>query len=184
MFKKKIHSDLSESELIRLAPKEESAFTLLYEQNFEKVYRFVFGRLNGNEELAGELTQLTFLKAWTAIGKYQDRGYQFSTWLIRIAQNEINMYFRANNKMIELEVTEKQIHSFFGEMEDENVSDEMIQKALSLLENLEQSAKDLIELRFFQQMSYKDVADIYDITEANAKMRVKRIIEKIQKQLK
>ncbi len=86
--------------------------------------------------------------------------------------------------MIELEVTEKQIHSFFGEMEDENVSDEMIQKALSLLENLEQSAKDLIELRFFQQMSYKDVADIYDITEANAKMRVKRIIEKIQKQLK
>ena len=40
---------------------------------------------------------------------------------------------------------------------------------------------DLIELRFFQEMSFKEIADIYSITEANAKMRVYRILEKLNK---
>jgi RNA polymerase sigma-70 factor, ECF subfamily len=39
---------------------------------------------------------------------------------------------------------------------------------------------DLIELRFFQQLSFKEIADIYGITEANAKMRIYRILEKMQ----
>jgi RNA polymerase sigma-70 factor (ECF subfamily) len=49
---------------------------------------------------------------------------------------------------------------------------------------LDSDQTDLIELRFFQEMSFKEIADIYDITEANAKMRIYRLLEKIQKNWK
>jgi RNA polymerase sigma-70 factor (ECF subfamily) len=45
---------------------------------------------------------------------------------------------------------------------------------------MEQEHLDLIELRFFQEMSFKEIAEIYNITEANAKMRVYRILEKLK----
>jgi RNA polymerase sigma-70 factor (ECF subfamily) len=55
------------------------------------------------------------------------------------------------------------------------------EKLISLLNEMEQEQMDLIELRFFQEMSFKEIADIYSITEANAKMRVYRILEKLNK---
>jgi RNA polymerase sigma-70 factor (ECF subfamily) len=47
------------------------------------------------------------------------------------------------------------------------------------LNELPQENRDLIELRFFQDMSFKEIADIYSISEANAKMRIYRILEKM-----
>jgi RNA polymerase sigma-70 factor (ECF subfamily) len=55
------------------------------------------------------------------------------------------------------------------------------EKLIQCINNLEPDQMDLIELRFFQEMSFKEIADIYDISEANAKMRIYRLIEKIQK---
>ena len=49
------------------------------------------------------------------------------------------------------------------------------------LNGLPQESIDLIELRFFQELSFKEIADIYSITEANAKMRIYRILEKMNK---
>jgi RNA polymerase sigma-70 factor (ECF subfamily) len=51
---------------------------------------------------------------------------------------------------------------------------------VELLNTLKPEQLDLIELRFFQQLSFKEIADIYSITEANAKMRIYRILEKMQ----
>ena len=50
---------------------------------------------------------------------------------------------------------------------------------VNCVNELKQEQQDLIELRFFQSMSFKEIAEIYDITEANAKMRTYRILEKL-----
>ena len=55
------------------------------------------------------------------------------------------------------------------------------ERLVTAINNLQQEQQDLIELRFFQEMSFKEIAEIYDITEANAKMRTYRILEKIGK---
>jgi len=56
------------------------------------------------------------------------------------------------------------------------------EKLIDLLNNLPPDKLDLIELRFFNGLSFKEIAEIYQITEANAKMKVYRIIEKLKEQ--
>lgn len=182
MFKRKKLHTLTEPELIELAKKDVRYFEELYERNFEFVFRFLFKRLSGNEELAGELTQKTFIKAMGAISKYEDRGYAFSTWLIRIAQNEANMFYRSSKKTVLIELTELEIKPLVSEVyESSRFKDEHYELLINLLNDLPDEQSDLIELRFLHEMSFKKIADIYNITEANAKMRVYRIIEKLRK---
>ena len=61
------------------------------------------------------------------------------------------------------------------------MSEEDQEQLVGLLNEMEQEYLDLIELRFFQELSFKEIADIYKISEPNAKMRVYRILEKLNK---
>jgi RNA polymerase sigma-70 factor (ECF subfamily) len=183
MFRRRNHN-LTEGELIIRAKTDVSYFEFLYEQNFEKVYRFVYKRLSGNEEISGELTQITFIKAMGAIAKYEDRGFAFSSWLIRIAQNEINMYFRKLKKNYHVDVHENQLNQLSTELDvGYRFSIEQQEKLIVLLNDLSPDKLDLIELRFFAGLSFKEIAEIYNITEANAKMKIYRILEKLKEQV-
>jgi RNA polymerase sigma-70 factor (ECF subfamily) len=54
-----------------------------------------------------------------------------------------------------------------------------LDQLIEIINNLDETQADLIELRFFQELSFKEIADIYQISEANAKMRIYRLLEKI-----
>ena len=186
LFSKKLNTTkYSESELIALSKSNTQYFGQLYENYFDVIFRFVFKRLNGDEAVAGDLTQQTFLKAMMNIQKYEDRGFPFSSWLFRIAQNEVNLFFRSikNTKM--LDVNEIQLKSVLEEIETtSDMTQEDQEKLIICLNNLDSDQMDLIELRFFQEMSFKEISEIYNISEANAKMRIYRLLEKIQKKWK
>lgn len=173
---------IDEPQIIELAKSDVKYFGELYEKYFEQIFRFTFKRLGGNEDVAADCTQQTFIKAMAHIGRYEDRGLPFSSWLYRIAQNEVSMYFRAQKQMYSVEIEEKKMNHLGLEANLENymgVEDQ--QKLITLLNEMEQEHLDLIELRFFQGLSFKEISDIYSITEPNAKMRVYRILEKLNK---
>lgn len=173
---------LSEPEQIELAQKDHQYFGVLYEKYFDQIFRFVFKRLGGDETVSGDLTQQTFMKAMANIRKYEDRGLAFSSWLYRIAQNEVNLFFRNEKKTRLVDVNENQLKSLLEEGEmNSSMSQEDQEKLIKYINELEPEQLDLIELRFFQGMSFKEIADIYSITEANAKMRIYRLLEKINK---
>lgn len=177
--KKNIHA-LSESEQVMLARKDHRHFGVLYERYFDQIFRFVFRRLGGDEASAGDLTQQTFLKAMANLHKYQDRGLPFSAWLYRIAQNEVNLFFRGEKQTRTVDVCENQLKQMLEEGEIvSGMTQEDQEKLVSMINELETEQQDLIELRFFQEMSFREIADIYSITEANAKMRIYRLLEKI-----
>ena len=179
-FKRNI-KNLSESEIIELAKKESYYFGILYDVYFEQIFRFVFSRLGGNESIAGDVTQETFLKAMANIQKYEDRGFPFSSWLYRIAQNEVSMYFRKSKKDNFVPVEIEKLNGLKDEITgDAGISEVEIDHLISMINELEASHLDIIELRFFQQMSFKEISEIYNISEANAKMRTYRILEKLK----
>lgn len=181
-FRKKHKNDLSDGELVELAKSRQDYFGELYERYFEQIYRFIFKRLGGLEEVAGDLSQQTFLKAMANLNKYEDRGLPFSSWLYRIAQNEVNMYFRSLKTARHVEIEERKLKDVFSEAEISSyMSVDDQEKLIGLMNDMEQEHLDLIELRFFQSLSFKEIADIYSITEPNAKMRVYRILEKLNK---
>ena len=172
---------LTEPELIELAKKEQKYFGELYNTYFDRIFRFVYKRLSGNEEVANDVTQQTFMKAMANIEKYEDRGLPFSSWLFRIAQNEVSMFFRAQKNGYTVEIEDWRMKDLcttgdiLGYMTQEDQ-----EKLVELLNEMDQEQLDLIELRFFQEMSFKEISEIYNITEANAKMRVYRILEKLK----
>lgn len=176
---------LPESEIIALAKTNRRHFGVLYDKYFDQMFRFVFKRLGGNEEVAGDVTQQTFIKAMAHLEKYEDRGLPFSSWLYRIAQNEVSMYFRQQKKECTVSIDENRLMDMAGEANISNyMSMEQQEQLVETLNRLDQEHQDLIELRFFQELSFKEIAEIYDITEANAKMRTYRILEKIGKMWK
>jgi len=176
---------LTDSELIALAKKKSRHFGLLYDRYFEQIFRFVFKRLGGKEHISGDLTQQTFIKAMANLHKYEDRGFPFSSWLYRIAQNEVSMYFRSQKKVFTVEINENELSSITSEAQIGNyMSTDEQEQLIAMMNDLEQEHLDIIELRFFQEMSFKEIAEIYSISEANAKMRTYRILEKIAKKWK
>lgn len=182
LTRKKNIQALTESEQIQLAQRDHQYFGVLYERYFEQIYRFVFKRLGGDESVSGDLTQQTFMKAMANIRKYEDRGLAFSAWLYRIAQNEVNLFFRSEKKTRLVDVHENQLKTVLEEGEiSSSMSQEDQEKLVRYINELEGDQLDLIELRFFQGLSFKEIADIYSITEANAKMRIYRLLEKINK---
>lgn len=185
MARKKKISELNESEVIALAKKKSKYFGVLYDRYFDQIFRFVFKRLGGNEDVAGDLTQQTFIKAMANLERYEDRGFPFSSWLYRIAQNEVSMFFRQEKKNISVSIDENRLQDIAGEANlTGHMSLEQQEMLIECVNGLKLEQQDLIELRFFQAMSFKEIAEIYDITESNAKMRTYRILEKLGKMWK
>jgi RNA polymerase sigma-70 factor (ECF subfamily) len=170
-----------ELHIIENAKKDSTFFAPLYEHYFERIFRFIFKRLGGNEAQSADITQQTFIKAMVNIAQYQDRGLPFSSWLYRIAQNEVNMFFRSQKKAYSVEINDRMLGTLFNEAQiSARMTDDDQEKLIQLLNGMSQEHLDLIELRFFQQLGFKEIAEIYSITEANAKMRVYRILEKLK----
>lgn len=185
MFKTKNRAQLPDFELVELAKANRAEFGVLYERYFEAIFRFIFKRIGGDEASAGDLSQQTFIKAMSSLDKYENRGLPFCSWLYRIAQNEVNMFFRGNKKDFTIEIEDKQVLHILEEANLGNyMSTEDQEKLVLKLNELPQENRDLIELRFFQELSFKEIADIYSITEANAKMRIYRVLEKMNKNWK
>jgi RNA polymerase sigma-70 factor (ECF subfamily) len=167
--------------LVKLAKGDKLAFSLLYEKYFEKIFLFIFKRVQ-DEAASGDICQETMLKAMFNIDKYEDRGVPFSAWIYRIASNEVNLYFRKSAKVKTVEIQEKHVKEILIEISVHDLSDEEEQERLiKALNSLEPEQSEIIDLRFFMGYSFKEIAEFYGITEPNAKMRVYRILERLKK---
>src|ERR1051325_10679376 len=79
---------ISEMELIREAKQDSSKFAPLYKKYFEQIFLFVLKRVE-SEDTAADITSQVFLKALINLSKYREMGLPFSSWLFRIARNEV-----------------------------------------------------------------------------------------------
>lgn len=170
--------------LVAAAQKDRNAFALIYDKYFERIYLFIYKRV-GDEDLAGDICQETMLKVMFNIQKYEDRGIPFSAWLYRIASNEVNLFFRQKKKDTTVEIKEKHLKDMMEEGSLGKIeSEEDQEKLVKMMSQLKPEHTEIIELRFFLEYSFKEIADFYSITEANAKMRLYRILEKMKQDWK
>ncbi len=172
---------ISEEQQILAAQKDSKNFRFLYEANYEAIFRFLYRKAN-DEALAADLTSQTFIKALTNIHKFEYKGVPFSAWLYRIASNEFLKYYRKQKKLPTYsleEETAKKLTNFSEELADER-QQEKIQQLKKALETLKTKDMQMIELRFFEDKSFKEIAFILETTESAAKMRTYRILEKIK----
>ncbi|MEL7122461.1 MAG: sigma-70 family RNA polymerase sigma factor [Bacteroidota bacterium] len=169
---------------IQAAQKDTTRFSPLYKRYYEDVFRFVYQR-TADETLTAELCSIVFIRALENIKKYENRGVPFSAWLFRIAMNEVASHFRSKKKTRVVSIESSQLPTLYEESSDQNIFTEQTrQELLSALDQLKPKDLNMIEMRFFEKRSFKEIAAILEITEANAKMRTYRAVDRLQKKMK
>ena len=168
---------------IQAAQAQPALFRPLYDRYFESVFRFIFRRTS-DEAIAADLCSQTFLKAMQKLSTYKFQGVPFSAWLFRIATNEVAQYFRANSKNRTVSAEDVQLQDIVAEVSDTDGDKETVRQALiDSLRDLKPADLEIVELRFFEQRAFKEIAGILEITESNAKVRTYRVLERLKKHI-
>ena len=166
-----------EIQQIEASKSNPQCFEPLYTKYYEQILKFVFKRMDNLEDTR-EVTSIIFSKALANIKKYNDNGYPFSSWLFRIALNEITQFYRDSKKMRSVSLDEdgiKYIAEETGGYKKELIA--VLKKALHYLNDMDML---LIELRFFEERPFSEVGEIIGITENNAKVKTYRAIDRLK----
>ncbi|MFH2095664.1 MAG: sigma-70 family RNA polymerase sigma factor [Bacteroidota bacterium] len=156
-------------------------FAIIYERYFNDIFRFIYHRVE-TPDIAADLTSQVFYNAMKAIGKYTYTGVPLLAWLYKIARNEINQEYR--KKKITRVVSAKS--EMLENITDSHSvgDDDRYDILMKLMTCLDDNETELIEMKFFEGMSYNQMSDILDISPDILKMRVHRIKDKLKQLLK
>ena len=168
--------ELAQIEAAQRNPRE---FRHLYDKYHKPIFLFIYRRTD-DESLTADLTQQVFLKALQSIGSFRYKGVPFSAWLYRIASNEVSQHFRNNKKTRTVCLEHSDINAF-AEETNGLVDVEKREAMFKALGELPMHDLELIEMRFFEKRSFKEIGDIQNITENNAKVKVYRILDKLKR---
>lgn len=168
--------------IITKAKRNPAAFASLYEKYFDRIYYYLY-RQTDDEELAGDLCSQTFVNALNNIKKYELRGVPFSAWLYKIASNEVRKHYRKSKGKKVFSIEEVRVKELIEDTDD--VWDEdQVNKLIDFMKDLPEDMLHVLELRFFEERDFKEIAYILDITESGAKMRTYRALDKLRKKFK
>ena len=142
------------------------AFDELLSRNQDRVFTTIMYAVK-DENLANDLFQETFLKVITKLqnGQYSDTG-KFSWWLTRIAHNVVIDHFRAqkSSKIVEAP-KDNDLSNLRGEAihnqsrESELNNEQVMEDVKRLVEALPEAQRDVVNMRYFQELSFKEIAE-------------------------
>jgi RNA polymerase sigma-70 factor (ECF subfamily) len=157
-----------EESLIRRAQqRDQVALTQLYEENFDKIYRYIVLKIGDRTE-AEDMTQQVFLNAIQSISSYKWQGMPFSSWLYRIAHNQIVDHLRKKSKRITVPLDE----SMPAHTDDPRHWAEQkieIEEIIVATRGLTPAQQEVISLRFGGELSVAEVARAMDKSEGAVK---------------
>ena len=168
-----------EREMILKAKKDINQFDYLYSKYYPKINRFIFHRVK-EESVRNEIVSNVFFKAMkrlTIFRFYDSRNCGFSSWLYRIALNELSQYFYERKR-------EKKIHDNF---EWNLPKGKSIEIDFSIVEKflieLEPNEQNLISLRFYEKLNYAEIGEILRKKEGAVKVQMHRLLKKLRKRI-
>ncbi|MEE1319952.1 MAG: sigma-70 family RNA polymerase sigma factor [Acutalibacteraceae bacterium] len=149
----------------------------IYQSYALTVYKYLL-TLSRSDDIAEELTQETFYQAVKSINRF-DGSCHISTWLCAIARNQFLSYCRKHPDMKDLDIDDKVVSS----AEDEAVAYENRVEILKRLHLCPEPYREILYLRIFGDLSFKEIGDILGKTENWARVTFYRGKEKLRKEL-
>jgi RNA polymerase sigma-70 factor (ECF subfamily) len=167
-----------ELDLIKKAQKNPEQFGPLYKKYHEQIFRYIYQRMD-DIDLAHDITAQVFMKAILHISTYEYRGVPFSSWLYRIAKSELYQSFRDKKTERTINIDTINVAVIIDEIESDE-TEENKKHLLNTLSLLKEKDVQLIELRFFEKRSFKEMGEMLELTENNAKVKTFRALEKLK----
>lgn len=163
------------------------AFDILLERHKERLYSYIFYIVR-NADVADDLFQETFVKAIVTIrnGRYTETG-KFAAWLTRIAHNLIIDQFRTerNENTVSNEETDGNLLNnatlVDNCMETRMVNEQTLRDVRRLMDRLPDNQREVVFMRFYQDLSFKEIADITGVSINTALGRMRYAILNMRK---
>ena len=157
---------------------EQKAFNFLLNTYWDDVYGFQLKRIQ-NENDAEDVTIQTFSKAFDKIETYNSE-YKFKTWLITISKNIHIDLLRKEKRSISTEISKDDEDSMFQildetpSVEDKLITEQNLAKLLRDIKKLKPHYQEVINLRYFQELSYKEISSKLNEPINNVKVKLLR----------
>ncbi len=169
---------------------DQSAISQLIERHSRRVKEYIRMMVKDND-VADDIFQETFIKAVRVIdeGRYTDNG-KFLSWILRIAHNQVIDYFRARKQ--QKQITEADAgYNVLGTLRfaEHTIEDEMVTAQISsdvrhLVEMLPDEQREVVMLRYFSGLSFKEIAEQTDVSINTALGRMRYALINLRKMIK
>ncbi len=157
---------------------DQVAFTYLLDHYWNEVYGFMLKRTE-NETDAEDIAIETFSKAFDKISTYNPE-YQFNTWLIAIAKNVHIDMLRKRKSSLFVEITDEEDQQAYNiadtspSAEDELITEQNLSRLLQYIKELKPHYQEIIQLRYFQELSYQEISEQLNEPLSNVKIKLLR----------
>ena len=161
-----MYQDKSDDQLVALyVDGVNEAFDTLIERHKDRIYSYIFHSVK-NDELADDIFQETFVKVIVTLkqGRYVENGH-FSAWISRIAHNLIIDHFR-QSRAVNLQSTDDTEYNVLNrkELSDQTIEDLMVTQQIHrdirrLIKALPESQREVLLMRYYKNMSFKEIAE-------------------------
>lgn len=181
-------SELSDEALVIECKKDPKYFAVLVDRYVPKLTRYIRRRSVATSDDIDDLLQNIFIKVYRNINEY-NTSLLFSSWIYRISHNEMIDWYRREKRRATLSLDDEgqDIISRLITEEDPTSrfsNEEQKQYIIKTLNTLDEKYKEILLLRFFEEKSYEEIADILKIPAGTVAVRINRAKKQLQKQLK
>ncbi len=180
------------AELVKLCKEGDlKAFNTIIDNFQKKIFSFVY-RLLGNYDDSADLTQEVFIKFYNNISSFREES-SLQTWLFRIASNEVKNFWKSrkskqNQKTISINENEQNDEGQEMQIADKSISPRDSASENQLISNLESQMRllnpefrEILILRFKEELSYEEIAEVLGINAGTVKSRIARGREELKK---
>lgn len=168
----------SESKIIKnLNQGELNVFAEVYDLYIGQIYGYLFNRVQ-NKQTAEDLTSEVFFKALRAFDKFDPSRASVKTWLYQIARNHLIDYYRTRKIVEDIQEADLVTPNSEMDVQLENVLN--LEKLKTWLLSLPEESRELVTLRIWDELTYKEIAEITGRNEGALKVAFSRIIKQLQ----
>ncbi|MDO8617771.1 MAG: sigma-70 family RNA polymerase sigma factor [Candidatus Uhrbacteria bacterium] len=160
---------------------EKRHFTGFYNSYVERIYKFVYFRVSGRKELAQDLTQEIFLKAFEAFERY-DPAISETSWLYTIARNHIINYHAKQHPGVTLEEIEDSSWVSVDTREAMATKQEM-QSVWEALKRIPKEDADLVRMKYLEGWSFEDLVKHFEKSSGALRVQAGRALKKLKSKL-
>ena len=166
---------------------ENTAFDVLLQRHQNRIFSYIYNIVK-DKDLADDLFQETFVKAIVTInqGRYTENG-KFPAWITRIAHNLIIDYYRQEKAQAQLSCDNDDINILNRkELSEETIEDAIVRRQILsdvklLVQELPESQKEVLEMRYYMDMSFKEIAEATGVSINTALGRMRYAILNLRK---
>ncbi len=167
---------------------DEKSLEILINNHKSKIYNFIYSKVM-DRDIAEDIFQETFIKVIKTLknGVYNEEG-KFLSWVMRISHNLIIDHFRKSNRMPKFEASDDyDVFQFITDsspnVESNLIKDQVVNDLQNLITELPEDQKEVLNMRLYKDMSFKEIAEITGVSINTALGRMRYAIINLRKMI-